>query len=266
MDDSTQGLMSKLGNWFKRAPRPGNGELLNPDNGATSLGNGDNRGSLLRPWAKRDQAIANLQGGFSTLTDLMVAIKDNLNDQGRRQDELLRYLSHLPNALQSIPESNRLQGETLRAIHGRLEQQSEQQAVIAEILSKMNESGTEQQKTAEAVRERVETIAEHDRSISDNLSSVGAAMQTVSRNSVASAQVLEQLRDNINNRDGQLERVLSKQATRFTTMLAIAIFLSVAALVAVSIVGYQVMNRGATSPNPTSTSSSTGTPEVRAAP
>ena len=51
-------------------------------------------------------------------------------------------------------------------------------------------------------------------------------MQTVSRNSQASAQVLEQLRDNIDNRDGQLERVLHRQATRFTTMLAMAIFLS----------------------------------------
>ena len=33
MDDSQQGLMSKLGNWFKRGPRPGNGELIDPDNG-----------------------------------------------------------------------------------------------------------------------------------------------------------------------------------------------------------------------------------------
>ena len=71
----------------------------------------------------------------------MTAIKDNLNDQGRRQDELLGYLSHLPQAIQSIPESNRLQGETLRAIHARLEQQNDQQQTLADILNKIERLG-----------------------------------------------------------------------------------------------------------------------------
>lgn len=250
MGAEQQGFMFKVGSWFKRGPRPTNGDMLDPDN--VGLTHGESRGSLLRPWAKRDQAIANLQDGFSTLTDLMTAIKDNLNDQGRRQDELLKHLAHLPQAIQSIPESNRMQGEALKAIHARMEQQNEQQRMIAEILNKVSDTGSEQKKTVEQVRERVETMAEHDRNISDNLSSVGSAMQTVSRNSQASAQVLEQLRDNISSRDGQLERILHKQATRFTTMLAVAIFLSIAALVAVGVIGYQLLNKPAGTPTPTS--------------
>ena len=63
-------------------------------------------------------------------------------------------------------------------------------------------------------------------------------MQSVTKNSHTSAQVLEQLRDNINKRDGELERIMQRQGTRFTTLLAVAIFLSIAALVAVSIIGY----------------------------
>ncbi len=240
MNDSSQGFVSKIGNWFRRGPRPLDGDMLQSDQ----------RASVLRPWAKRDQAIANLQDGFHTLTDLMAAIKDNLNEQGRRQDELLKVLSHLPQAIELIPESNRIHGETLRAIHARMEHQNEQQNLIAEILGKVSDNGAAQSKTVEEVRYRVEAMAEHESKIADNLSSVGAAMQTVSRNSQASAQVLEQLRDNINHRDGQLERVLHRQATRFTSMLAIAIFLSVAALVAVAVVGYQLLNRpaGATTP------------------
>ena len=244
----TQGLMSRVGSWFKRGPRPANGEMLDADRN-TPLATTDQRTSIF-PWSKRDQAINNLQEGFSTLTDLMSVIKDNLADQGRRQDELLKYLSHLPQAIQSIPESNRMQGETLKAIHARMEQQSEQQAMIAEILNKVSDTGTDQKKTVEEVRERVETMAEHDRKIADNLSSVGSAMQSVSRNSQASAQVLEQLRDNINNRDGQLERILHKQANRFTSMLAIAILLSVSALVAVAIIGWQLLNKPAANSAP----------------
>ena len=46
------------------------------------------------------------------------------------------------------------------------------------------------------------------------------------------------MRDNINSRDGELERILHRQGSRFTTMLAVAIFLSIAALVAVGVIGY----------------------------
>ena len=57
------------------------------------------------------------------------------------------------------------------------------------------------------------------------------------------------MRDNISSRDGQLERILHKQAMRFTSMLAIAIFLSIAALVAVAVVGYQLMNKPTLTPS-----------------
>lgn len=112
MGEMNNGLMSKIGGWFKRGPRPGNGELLDPDNGATTLSRTEGQTPVVRRLSKRDQAMA-MQEGFNALSSLMTSIRDNLNDQGRRQDELLRFLSHLPEAIQSIPESNRIQGETL---------------------------------------------------------------------------------------------------------------------------------------------------------
>ena len=51
------------------------------------------------------------------------------------------------------------------------------------------------------------------------------------------------MRDNIDTRDGQIERILHRQGTRFTTMLAVAIFLSIAALVAVGVIGYLMLNQ-----------------------
>ena len=46
------------------------------------------------------------------------------------------------------------------------------------------------------------------------------------------------MRTNLDQRDKQLENILHRQGTRFTTMLAIAIFLSIAALAAVTVMGY----------------------------
>jgi len=40
---------------------------------------------------------------------------------------VLAYLSHLPEALRTLPESSRVHGETLKAIHQQLEQQNIQQ-------------------------------------------------------------------------------------------------------------------------------------------
>ena len=85
------------------------------------------------------------------------------------------------------------------------------------------------------------TLGDHDKSIAENLNQVGAAMQTVSHHSKTSSEVLEQMRDNINSREGELQRILHKQGSRYTTMLAIAIFLSIAALAAVCVIGYLVI-------------------------
>lgn len=223
MSDGSPGMMARIGSWFKRQKNESAGTDLVP---------GD---SSMRPLNKRDQAIANLQEGFNTLTGLMSTIKDNLKDQNRRQDELLKYLSVLPKAIEGIPETNRLQVESLKAISARLEQQTTQQNLIGEILGKLADNDAQQRTAVEDVRTRVENVAEQNKNIAENLSSVGSAMQTVSKNSSTSAQVLEQVRDSIEKRDGQLERMMHKQAQRFTWLLSVAILLAVAALVAVVI-------------------------------
>ena len=65
----------------------------------------------------------------------------------------------------------------------------------------------------------------------------------MSKSNQTSAQVLEQMRDNINSREGELQRMMHKQGARYTTMLAIAIFLSIAALVAVCVIGFLLLNK-----------------------
>jgi chromosome segregation ATPase len=245
MSDSQMNLISRIGGWFKKSNRPednglDNGDLPLSDGGGIHGGGQivEARTSFLRPWAKRDAAIHNLQDGFSTLTDLMSSIKDNLERQNERQGELSRYLSSLPQVLEMMPESNRMQGEALKAIHQQLASHTAQQEKLSDILNRLNDTGGEQREMLEQLQQRVETVNQNDQSLAEHLQNVGLAMQSVSKNSSTSTQVLENMRDNINSRDGQLERILHKQNTRFTTMLAVAIFISVAALAAVCVMGY----------------------------
>ena len=259
-------ILSRIGNWFRRSSRtdePGmphdndNGDnghgadVFDPGMQGGGMGGGGNmlpggpepRSTFLRPWARRDAAIEQLQSGVGALAELMTGIRENLERTAKRQDELVQYLSHLPGALQQLPESARLQNETLKTIQLRMERQSEEQHRLAEILERMNEADQTHGRTLDALRERVDTLNEHDRSIAENLNGVGSAMKSLSQHTESSTMVLKQLREDTTTRDGELERILHRQGNRFTTMLAVAIFLSISALAAVGVVGYLLLNQ-----------------------
>jgi chromosome segregation ATPase len=241
-DQST--LLTRIGKWFRKDASV-NGDGLIDELGAERDGHAllEPRTTFLRPWAKRDAAINQLQEGFNTLTDLMGAIRDNLDKQNRRQDELVQAMQQLPQVLGSIPESNRMQNETLAAIRLQIEGQTGQQQKLSEILGRIGETTGEQRQMVESLRGRIEELHKTDTTIADYLNNVGESMKDVSKSSQTSTQVLEQMRDNIDARDGQIERVLHRHSTRFTTMLAVAIFLSIAALVAVGVIGYLLLNQ-----------------------
>ncbi len=265
MSESNPGLLARLAGLFRRGNRiAADDEAVEGEARSTEIVPAGTRPSLLRPFAKRDQALSHLQEGFDTLTDLMGGIKENLGDQGKRQDELLGYLSHLPEAIKGIPETNRLQVESLKAIAARLDQQNEQQHLIAQVLGKMADNDAQTTRAVAEVGARLETVAEQGRNITDNLTTVSSAMQSVSKTSSASAAALVQMKENIDRRDGQLERILHRQASRFTALLTVAIGLSLLALVTVAVIGWQVVNRPAVNGSPPATMPA-GTPAAAAA-
>lgn len=239
-------FFSRIGKWFKGENKNGDLPMLRHTPDIHQGMPMDGRGTFLRPWAKQTQMLNNLQEGFTTLTDLMRTISDGLEQQNARQSELIDHLSHLPQVLEQIPEGHRVHTETLKAIHEQIGQQNLQQGKLAEILDKISAGDVDQRKTIDEMRERVTTISQHEQSIATNLSSIGNVMDGFSKSNVTSTQVLEQLRDNITARDAELERVLHRQGTRFTTLLSIAIFLSVSAIVAVGVFAwfaYQAMQK-----------------------
>jgi ABC-type transporter Mla subunit MlaD len=244
-------LFSRIGNWFKggdsvttsEGDLPLSGEVTDRPAG----GEGEDsstaiapRSTFFRPWARQEQRYARIERGVVALSNLMDGIRGNLESQGRRQEELLKYLSHLPEALAAIPESNRMQGETLKAIAAQITHQNGQQQKLGEILERLANAAGEQRSTLDELQDRVDNLREHDAAISENLNSVGAAMQHVSRSSAESTKVLEQLRENMSSRDNDMRTAIDRQSNKFTTLLSVAIFLSTAALIGVCVVGYLV--------------------------
>ena len=239
MTDST--LMSRVKGWFRRT---------SIDDGEASgtqtlmerpVPQPEVRNSLLHPFAKRDAAMQSLQQGFVTLTELMVGIRENLERNSDRQGELMQHLSRLPAVIEQLPESARLQGETLKALHQELMAGHAQQEKLTEILGEVSRGTSQQRETLEGMTDRMDRMRQTDEQIASNLTSVGSTMQELGRSTSTGAQILESMRDNMTSRDHDLQQVLMRQGTRFTVMLSVAIFLSIAALTAVAIIGYLLL-------------------------
>lgn len=239
----TETFLNRIGRLFKR-PTKSNGDSHDATDQNPSVTVEANP-LTLRPWRKNSAAIAHLQDGFQSLTQLMDEIRQNMVNQSRRQDELIGYLSALPKLLESIPESGRLHAETLKAIQTQLQRHGDQQQTLGEILEKLAESGGDQKDLLEGLRERVETLNAQDKAMADSLGSVSAALEQSTRHSAAGTQVLENLGEHLKNRDGDLQKILQRQNARFTTLLIVAISISVAALVAVGFVGYSLIHSAA---------------------
>lgn len=227
-------VFSRISHWFKPATQD-----------STPLPLGDETISVttyLKPWSKRDAALSQLQEGFNSLTDLMAAVKANLDRQAQRHDELLRILQVLPEALRAIPENARTQTETLKVVGEQLQRHNLHYHRIADVLEKATDAAADQKQVLDALHDRVETISQHDRSLADNMRSVSSAMQGVSQNTQTSATVLDQLSTNAGRRDLELQSLLHRQSNRITVMLGVALLLSVAACTTAALLAWKLLH------------------------
>ena len=171
--------------------------------------------------------------------------------------ELVRYLSHLPQrgTVTTQPEgpgrvappAGRGPGRGDAAAGGGAGRdaprdpnagraQGRQQDHVGALLERLTEADARTGRTLEAVETRLEVVGRHDAAVSES-------MESVARSSRGSTEVLEQLHEHLRSRDLGFERVVERQGTRFTSILAVATLLAVAALTGVGILGYLFVNR-----------------------
>jgi hypothetical protein len=249
MSDQTS-LMARIGQWInvKREKFTPVFKEVSPDRQIQPLqragnGNGKPRSFLWRPWARRDAAIAGLQQGFDSLNDLLGSIREHMQSQSRRQDEMAGYLSHLPHIMETMPETQRMHGEALQAIGQHLQEQTQQNGQLAEVLQRLGESQGGQQQLLQSLAGNTQTLGEHNQTISANLRDVGSAMALVGKHSETSTVALQQLQNELSHRDRQLGQIIQRQNKRLTIMLAVAMAVSVLALTAAGALGFLLMRR-----------------------
>jgi ABC-type transporter Mla subunit MlaD len=235
-------FMSRIAGWF-RWNRSDDSLPLEKETFALEVKTPARRGWFFQRDSRRDAAMESLQRGFDDLTRLITSIRDNMDQQTRRQDELLSFVSQLPELLETLPESLRTQGETLRAIVTQLQQQMEHQARLGQVLGQLADADADHHQRIGAMDQRLEAMTMQSQTISATLRQVGASLDSAGRASEATAETIRQIQEKISTRDEQLESVLRTQNTRFTTMIAAAIAIAIAALGCTAWVGWMLMNK-----------------------
>lgn len=202
------------------------------------------------PWKRREEDLTALNDGLTSIAALMTSLRQYLDQQNARHDELLNYLSQLSHALQSIPDTGRVQGETLRVLHQQIAFQNAQHKQVSEMLRKVSDSSGTQHEIAETLRDRVESLYKNDQQISETIQSMAASVTLVSQQSQTTSMVLERLRDNLVNRDGELEKSIRRENRLTRGALMIVGATSLAALViaiAMALYGWSAIGRVADS-------------------
>lgn len=230
-------IFNRVSRWFKRRFTSQEdlpllyGQTETPKDGAIS------RPLFGLPWQRRGgEDLSVLHSGLASMTALMTSLRQYLDQQSARHDELLTYLSQLSSALQAIPDSSRVQGETLRVLHQQIAYQNAQHKQLSEMLRKIGEGTGSQQEIVELLRDRVETLYKNDQQISETIEGMGSSITVVTQNSQTNTMVLERLRDNLVTRDGELERSIRQQNRWVISSLLVAIAMSVLAIIIVGVV------------------------------
>ena len=102
-----QGLFGRVSRWFRR--RFGAEEDLPLLYGQTEATTTLARRPLFGfPWSRKEEDLTVLQAGLTSMTALMTSLRQYLDQQNARHEELLTYLSQLSQALQAIHRAENL--------------------------------------------------------------------------------------------------------------------------------------------------------------
>jgi dsDNA-specific endonuclease/ATPase MutS2 len=189
----------------------------------------------LSNFLSRPSSPAGPSHDVSNLADLLSAMRESVDRQNQRQDELLTYLSQVPKALEHLPENTRVQAESLAGIRQFLENQSSTSRQMSVILDKVGQATVDQRKILDSVRQRLDTLHESDQKVAEHFSSFAGALATSSDTTRLAGEMLKALETNIRQRDEALERILNIQQRRHTILMTAAVILSAASLVATAI-------------------------------
>ena len=184
-----------------------------------------------------------IQQSYDSLLETVKALREALDGQSKRQDELLTRLSALPQAAEALPQTTKMQSDMLKMINERLAMHAEQQRKVGEVLGTLGKpkaaGGSEALAEAvDSIRDQIEMGNEIDRQLVESFNRFSMMIDRLHIANNHAVEALQQVRDSYAQSAMQMQDWIEKSRHRNNWILGLSFVMSAVALGAVAVLFY----------------------------
>lgn len=179
---------------------------------------------------KKEVTIQELKRGYGEVVQTMQSLRTHLDQQSRRSEKMLELLRDLPDAIRSIPESNRTQTSMLEAIHENLDRQNQTTNQLTEAITGLATASSHQQRALAAIDTHLAEEHESRGRLGEGVAALNATLGQVTESNAATRDsmgaVVEQTRVN----DERMRNMYQRSQKMNTMMVLLCLALATGAL------------------------------------
>lgn len=191
-----------------------------------------------------------LQQSYDSLLQTVSELRAALDGQAQRQGELLDRLSALPQAVEALPQTTKMQADMLKMINERLALHAQQQRKVSEVISSVGGTTAtpakkETLEKLDEIKEQIEMGNEIDRQLVESFNRFSMMIDRLQLANQHAVDALQQVRDSYAASSMQMHEWLEKSRARGNWLLVASFLMSATALGAVMLLVYNLMQSAA---------------------
>ena len=165
------------------------------------------------------------------MVGLIESISTHLEGQEQRAAAMMESIDALTQTLSSLPEDARAESEALNGIREQLEEDAVRAKRLEDQFAGLPKLADMQRETMASIDRRLSDDVDRNERIHDSLGEVRQALVAVGESATESTNVLREVHTQTLDREERMARLLEAQSRRLTWIAAIAITVSVSAVV-----------------------------------
>lgn len=195
-----------------------------------------------------DAGTYKIQQSYDSLLATVRELREALDGQTRRQEELLSRLSTIPAAVEALPQTSKMQSDMLALINDRLKMHAEQQRKVSEITA--TAAGKKEVGEAlQAIKDQIEAGNEIDRQLVDSFNRFSLMIDRLHMTNNHAVECLQQVRDSYAASALQMQEWIEKSRQRSGWLIGGAFVMSLSAFIAVIVLFYVLFSTNPPTPS-----------------
>jgi chromosome segregation ATPase len=207
-----------------RLPEVGSDGLLTApaqyptDNGDEVI---EGKSGALSRWAKKDQAIKQLQEGYDRVTGLIEEVHNHLVTQGERGDRICTSLEQIAKSVSDTPTLTRQQSQRLDTIGTQIETTNLRTQQLAESVQEVPKIIRLQSDSLSGIARQLEMAQEQGVLANQTMDKLCGAIQTLNDSSNAQAKALWSMNATAGEQNDLLTQLVRRQSRLFIALVVI---------------------------------------------